>query len=127
MNDNGTVRINEDSVSEKLSEVVDALSESPNWPPVGEIEILFSAESGELQENSTVEDLSILSGEIVKEVSESLTELRELMYESEAGYWDEFSMRVSGVTGEYEVSFAYGVVYNESLEEDTTLDFSGVI
>lgn len=127
ISDSDAFRVNEDSVSEKMSEVIDALSESANWPPVGEIEIRFSASSGEVEETTTVEDLTILSGEIVKEVSETLTELRELMYDSEQGYWDEFSLRVTGSTGEYEVSFGYGVAYDESDQPDTQLEFSGSI
>lgn len=122
--------INEDFVNEKLSEVIDALSESAEWPPVGEVEIRFVASSGEIEESTPVADLSLLSEEIEKEISESLTELRELMLDPQAGYWELFTLRVTGTTGEFEVSFGYGVTYEGAdalLDTESVIDITGTI
>lgn len=122
--------INEDFVNEKLSEVIDALSESAEWPPVGEVEIRFVASSGEIEESTPVDDLSLLSEEIEKEISESLTELRELMLDPQAGYWELFTLRVTGSTGEFEVSFGYGVAYEGAdalLDTESVIDITGTI
>lgn len=122
--------INEDFVNEKLSEVIDALSESAEWPPVGEVEIRFVASSGEIEESTPVDDLSLLSEEIEKEISESLTELRELMLDPQAGYWELFTLRVTGTTGEFEVSFGYGVTYEGAdalLDTESVIDITGTI
>lgn len=122
--------INEDFVNEKISEVIDALSESAEWPPVGEVEIRFVASSGEIEESTPVDDLSLLSEEIEKEISESLTELRELMLDPQAGYWELFTLRVTGTTGEFEVSFGYGVTYEGAdalLDTESVIDITGTI
>jgi hypothetical protein len=114
--------LDENLANQKILEILDTLSESANWPPVGDIEIQYIPTHGFLGERSNEEDLVLMSEEIVRDLSSKLQELRQIMTDNQVGAWLSFKMDISGQTGGYNIAFDFDNIPQDFEGKNVSVD-----